>query len=130
MTFVCWSKLCIGDTEPQDSNVEPAALAQLVGLVSSKTISRDAGKEVLDVLAESGGEPAAIVEERGLAMQGADELSEIVDRALEANPQAVEQFKEGKGKAIGAIVGFVMRETKGRADGGEVNRLIREKIGS
>jgi aspartyl-tRNA(Asn)/glutamyl-tRNA(Gln) amidotransferase subunit B len=62
-------------------------------------------------------------------MQGADELSEIVDRALEANPQAVEQFKEGKGKAIGAIVGFVMRETKGRADGGEVGRLIREQLG-
>jgi aspartyl-tRNA(Asn)/glutamyl-tRNA(Gln) amidotransferase subunit B len=120
----------IGDIEPQDSKVQPAALAQLVGLVSSKTISRDAGKEVLDALAESGGEPTAIVEERGLAMQGADELSAIVDRALEANPQAVEQFKEGKGKAIGAIVGFVMRETKGRADGGEVNRLIREKIGS
>jgi aspartyl-tRNA(Asn)/glutamyl-tRNA(Gln) amidotransferase subunit B len=120
----------IGDAEPQDSKVEPAALAQLVGLVNSKTISRDAGKEVLDVLAESGGDPQAIVEERGLAMQGADELSEIVDRALEANPQAVEQFKEGKGKAIGAIVGFVMRETKGRADGGEVNRLIREKIGT
>jgi aspartyl-tRNA(Asn)/glutamyl-tRNA(Gln) amidotransferase subunit B len=120
----------IGDTEPQDSKVEPAALAQLVGLVNSKTISRDAGKEVLDVLAESGGQPAAIVAERGLAMQGSDELSEIVDAALAANPQAVEQYKEGKGKAIGAIVGFVMRETKGRADGGEVNRLIREKIGS
>ena len=43
---------------------------------------------------------------------------------------AVEEFKAGKGKAIGAIVGFVMRETKGRADGGEVNRLIREKIGA
>jgi aspartyl-tRNA(Asn)/glutamyl-tRNA(Gln) amidotransferase subunit B len=120
----------IGDAEPQDSKVEPGALAQLVALVGGKKISRDAGKEVLDVLAESGGDPHAIVEERGLAMQGADELSEIVDRALEANPKAVEQFKEGKGKAIGAIVGFVMRETKGRADGGEVNRLIREKIGS
>jgi aspartyl-tRNA(Asn)/glutamyl-tRNA(Gln) amidotransferase subunit B len=120
----------IGDAEPQESKVEPAALAQLVALVGGRQISRDAGKEVLDVLAESGGDPKVIVEERGLAMQGADELSDIVDRALEANPEAVEQFKEGKGKAIGAIVGFVMRETKGRADGGEVNRLIREKIGA
>jgi aspartyl-tRNA(Asn)/glutamyl-tRNA(Gln) amidotransferase subunit B len=120
----------IGDADPQDSKVEPSALAQLVVLVSGKQISRDAGKEVLDALAENGGEPQAIVDERGLAMQGGDELSDIVDAALAANPQAVEQFKEGKGKAIGAIVGFVMRETKGRADGGEVNRLIREKIGS
>jgi aspartyl-tRNA(Asn)/glutamyl-tRNA(Gln) amidotransferase subunit B len=119
----------LGDAEPQDSKVEPAALARLVGLVGARKISRDAGKEVLDVLAADGGDPQAIVEERGLAMQDTDELSGIVDRALEANPKAVEQYKEGKGKAIGAIVGFVMRETKGRADGGEVNRLIREKIG-
>jgi aspartyl-tRNA(Asn)/glutamyl-tRNA(Gln) amidotransferase subunit B len=62
-------------------------------------------------------------------MAGGDELGDIVDRALEANPKAVEEYKGGKGKALGAIVGFVMRETKGRADGGEVNRLIREKIG-
>jgi aspartyl-tRNA(Asn)/glutamyl-tRNA(Gln) amidotransferase subunit B len=119
----------LGDAEPQESKVEPAAMAQLVALVADKKISRDAGKEVLDVLAAEGGDPAQIVEGRGLAMQGGDELSEIVDRALEANPKAVEQYKEGKGKAIGAIVGFVMRETKGTADGGEVNRLIREKLG-
>ena len=119
----------LGDADPQDSKVDPAALAQLVALVSDRKISRDAGKEVLDALAERGGDPAAVVEERGLAMQDADELSGIVDAALAANPKAVEQFKAGKGKAIGAIVGFVMRETKGRADGGEVNRLIREKIG-
>ena len=119
----------LGDAEPQESKVEPEALAQLVGMVSGKKISRDAGKEVLDVLASEGGDPAAIVDQRGLAMQDSGELSGIVDAALAANPKAVEQYKEGKGKAIGAIVGFVMRETKGRADGGEVNRLIREKIG-
>jgi aspartyl-tRNA(Asn)/glutamyl-tRNA(Gln) amidotransferase subunit B len=119
----------LGDAEPQESKVEPDALAQLVGMVSGKKISRDAGKEVLDVLASEGGDPAAIVDQRGLGMQDAGELSGIVDAALAANPKAVEEFKAGKGKAIGAIVGFVMRETKGRADGGEVNRLIREKIG-
>ena len=120
----------LGDAEPQESKVEPDALAQLVAMVTEKAVSRDAAKEVLDVLASEGGDPAAIVESRGLAMQDSGELSGIVDAALEANPKAVEQYKEGKGKAIGAIVGFVMRETKGRADGGEVNRLIREKIGS
>jgi aspartyl-tRNA(Asn)/glutamyl-tRNA(Gln) amidotransferase subunit B len=98
-------------------------------MVTDKTVSRDAAKEVLDVLAAEGGDPAAIVESRGLGMQDSGELSSIVDAALAANPKAVEQYKEGKGKAIGAIVGFVMRETKGRADGGEVQRLIREKLG-
>jgi aspartyl-tRNA(Asn)/glutamyl-tRNA(Gln) amidotransferase subunit B len=119
----------LGDAEPQESRVEPGALAQLVAMVTDKKVSRDAAKEVLDVLAAEGGDPAAIVEARGLAMQDSGELSSIVDAALAANPKAVEQYREGKGKAIGAIVGFVMRETKGRADGGEVNRLIREKIG-
>jgi aspartyl-tRNA(Asn)/glutamyl-tRNA(Gln) amidotransferase subunit B len=119
----------LGDAEPHDSKVSPAALAQLVGLVAGKQVSQSAAKEVLDVLAAEGGEPAAVIEARGLGMAGGDELGDIVDRALEANPKAVEEFRGGKGKALGAIVGFVMRETKGRADGGEVNRLIREKIG-
>jgi aspartyl-tRNA(Asn)/glutamyl-tRNA(Gln) amidotransferase subunit B len=118
----------LGDTDPQDSNVEPRALARLVELVSAKTISQSAGKTVLDVLAAEGGDPERIVEERSLGMAGADELEGIVDRALEANPKAVEELRGGKAKAIGAIVGFVMRETKGRADGGEVNRLVREKL--
>ena len=57
------------------------------------------------------------------------ELEAIVAAAVEANPEAAEQIRAGNGKAIGAIVGAVMKETKGRADGGEVNRLIRAKIG-
>ncbi|MEA2404552.1 MAG: aspartyl-tRNA(Asn)/glutamyl-tRNA(Gln) amidotransferase subunit, partial [Thermoleophilaceae bacterium] len=119
----------LGDEEPADSKVEPAALAQLVGLVSSKAVSQSAAKEVLDVLVADGGRPQAIVEERGLARQGEDELAAIVDRALEQNADAVEQVKGGNAKAIGAIVGAIMRETKGRADGGEVQRMIRERIG-
>jgi aspartyl-tRNA(Asn)/glutamyl-tRNA(Gln) amidotransferase subunit B len=118
----------LGDVEPQESKVEPGALARLVELVAAKTISHSAGKTVLDVLAAEGGDPEQIVEQRSLAMAGADELGSIVDRALEANPKAVEELKAGKAKAIGAIVGFAMRETKGRADGGEVNRLVREKL--
>jgi aspartyl-tRNA(Asn)/glutamyl-tRNA(Gln) amidotransferase subunit B len=119
----------LGDGDPSESKVEPAALARLVGLVAGKAVSQSAAKEVLDVLAAEGGDPAAIVAERSLGLAGADELESIVERALEANPRAVEELKGGKQKAVGAIVGFVMRETKGRADGGEVNRLIREKIG-
>jgi aspartyl-tRNA(Asn)/glutamyl-tRNA(Gln) amidotransferase subunit B len=119
----------IGGADPAESKVEPGAVARLVALVDSKAISQAAAKEVLDVLAAEGGDPSAIVEERSLGMAGADELEGIVDRALEANARAVEELKGGKQKAVGAIVGFVMRETKGRADGGEVNRLIRQKLG-
>jgi aspartyl-tRNA(Asn)/glutamyl-tRNA(Gln) amidotransferase subunit B len=120
----------IGDSDPAQSKVEPAALARLVGMVAGKDVSHSAAKEVLDVLAAEGGDPATIVEDRGLGMAGGDELGDIVDRALEQNADAVEEIKKGNKKAIGAIIGVVMRESKGRADGKEVQRLVRERIGS
>ena len=57
------------------------------------------------------------------------ELDQIVERAIEANPALVERIRGGKPEAAKAIVGAVMKETKGRADGAEVNRLIKEKLG-
>jgi aspartyl-tRNA(Asn)/glutamyl-tRNA(Gln) amidotransferase subunit B len=120
----------LGDAPPQDSKVEPAALAGLVSMVSAKEVSGSAAKEVLDALVAEGGDPRAIVESRGLGRAGGDELAEIVERAMADQADAVEQVRAGNDKAIGAIIGAVMRETKGRADGGEVQRLIRERIGS
>jgi aspartyl-tRNA(Asn)/glutamyl-tRNA(Gln) amidotransferase subunit B len=112
------------------SRVEPEALAALIEMVAGKKISHGSGKAVLAALVVEGGDPAAIVEREGLAqMSGEDgELESIVAAAIAANSEAAEQIKVGNAKAIGAIVGQVMRETKGRADGGEVNRLIREQL--
>ncbi|MDQ3676719.1 MAG: GatB/YqeY domain-containing protein, partial [Actinomycetota bacterium] len=77
-----------------------------------------------------GGDPAAIVESEGLGSIGGDDaLEPIVEAALAANADAAEKIKQGNMKAIGAIIGHVMRETKGRADGGQVTRLVREKLG-
>ena len=105
-------------------------MAALVGLVATKQISVGAGRQVLDKLVAEGGEPAAIVEAEGLAaIGGEDELAAIVAAALEANADAAERVRGGNAKAIGPIVGHVMRETKGRADGGEVTRLVNEQLG-
>jgi aspartyl-tRNA(Asn)/glutamyl-tRNA(Gln) amidotransferase subunit B len=120
----------LGDRDPAESPVEPAALAKLAAMVSTKVVSQSAAKQVLDAMAEDGGDPETLVEERGLALAGQDELGEIVDRAIAGNRAAVEQVLAGNGKAIGALVGAVMRETKGRADGGQVQRMIRERIGA
>jgi aspartyl-tRNA(Asn)/glutamyl-tRNA(Gln) amidotransferase subunit B len=120
----------LGETDPAESNVSPEALARLVGLVEGKSVSQSAAKQVLEVLVEKGGDPAQIVAEQGLAMQGGDELESIVERAIAADPDAVEQIKAGNQKAVGALMGAIMRETKGRADGKEVQRLIRERIGA
>ncbi len=113
-----------------ESKVGPEALAALIALVQGKKISHGSGKTVLAALVAEGGEPAAIVEREGLAqIADSGELEAIVAAAVAANPEAAEQIRAGNGKAIGAIVGAVMKETKGRADGGEVNRLIRAQLG-
>jgi aspartyl-tRNA(Asn)/glutamyl-tRNA(Gln) amidotransferase subunit B len=122
----------LGDGEdPAASRVQPGALAALVGLVQSRRVSVGAGRQVLDKLvAEGGSDPAAIVEAEGLAaMHGEDGLSTIVAAALEANADAAQRVREGNAKAIGPIVGHVMRETKGRADGTEVAKLVHEQLG-
>jgi len=112
-----------------DSRVSPPALATLVQMVQEKKISHGSGKAVLAAMVTEGGDPAEIVEREGLAqMPDSGELEAIVEKAMADNPDAVEKIREGNGKAIGAIVGAVMKETKGRADGGEVNRIIREKL--
>jgi len=109
--------------------VPPGHLARLAELVAQKTISHGSGRKVLAVLIAEGGEPDAIVEREGLAqMSDSGELEAIVEKAMAENADAVEKVREGNQKAIGAIVGAVMRETKGRADGGEVNRLIQERL--
>jgi aspartyl-tRNA(Asn)/glutamyl-tRNA(Gln) amidotransferase subunit B len=117
--------------DPLASRVQPRALAALVGLVAAKRVSVGAGRQVLDRLVAEGGEPEAIVQAEGLAaIEGSGELEEIVAAALAANADAAERVRAGNAKAIGPIVGHVMRETKGRADGTEVARLIHEQLGA
>ena len=107
----------------------------LAGLVAAKRVSRDAGRDVLTMLVAEGGDPEAIVEREGLqALSSEDDgggLAEIVARGDRRRPR---RGGEGRAaaimKALGPLVGFVMRETKGRADGGEVTRLILERLGA
>jgi aspartyl-tRNA(Asn)/glutamyl-tRNA(Gln) amidotransferase subunit B len=119
-----------GEEDPRSSKVEPAALATLVAMVQAKQVTHGAAKQVLAALVADGGDPAEIVAARGLGqISDTGELEAAVDRALEAHPDEAERVREGNAKAIGPIVGEVMKETKGRADGGEVTRLIRQKLG-
>jgi aspartyl-tRNA(Asn)/glutamyl-tRNA(Gln) amidotransferase subunit B len=119
-----------GEESAAESKVEPTALAALIAMVAEKKVSHASGKAVLSTLVAEGGDPATIVEREGLAqISNSGELEAIVAAAVEANPEAAEQIRAGNQKAIGAIVGAVMKETKGRADGGEVNRLIRASLG-
>ena len=117
------------EEDPLASKASPEAVASLAGLVERKTISHGAGKQVLAKLVTDGGDPAAIVESEGLAqISDSSELEGIVDRAIETEAEAAEQVRQGNEKAIGRIVGAVMKETKGRADGGAVTKLIKERL--
>jgi aspartyl-tRNA(Asn)/glutamyl-tRNA(Gln) amidotransferase subunit B len=118
------------DADPAQSKVAPGALATLVAMVSAKQVTQGGARQVLDKLIADGGDPAQIVEAEGLgAVGGSDELAPIVEAALAANPDVAEKLRGGDMKPIGVIVGHVMRETKGRADGGEITRLVHAQLG-
>ena len=120
----------LGEQELAQTKLEPTALAALVALVADAQITPAAAREVLEALLTDGGDPAAIVAERGLqALADEEGLTDIVARAIAADPDAAEQVRSGNSKAIGALIGPIMRETRGRADGGELTRLIRAALG-
>ncbi|HMS62181.1 MAG TPA: Asp-tRNA(Asn)/Glu-tRNA(Gln) amidotransferase subunit GatB [Solirubrobacteraceae bacterium] len=120
----------LGDEDPGSAKVTPAALAKLAGMVSSKAVTQGAAKQVLDTLVADGGDPQQVVEAQGLgAVGGADELAPVVRAALAANPDVADKLRTGDMKAIGVIIGHVMKETRGRADGKEVTAIVRSELG-
>ncbi|MDI3328458.1 MAG: Asp-tRNA(Asn)/Glu-tRNA(Gln) amidotransferase subunit GatB [Alicyclobacillaceae bacterium] len=110
--------------------VTPRGLAKLIGLIREGTISTKIAKTVFAEMFETGKDPESIIEEKGL-VQISDEgaLAAIVDKVIEANPKSVADYKGGKEKALGALVGQVMKETKGKANPQLVNKLLKERLG-
>ena len=107
-----------------------AHLAELIALVDAKEINNAVAKEVFEkaVFAENIS-PAQYVKEHDLSTRTDDSvLSSVVDQAIAANPKAVEDIRNGKGKAVGAIVGYVMKEMKGKCDPAMANQMIQNKL--
>jgi aspartyl-tRNA(Asn)/glutamyl-tRNA(Gln) amidotransferase subunit B len=104
-------------------------LGEMLGLLEQGVISSKIAKTVFKAMLESGKSPKVIVEEQGL-VQISDEgaIKAVVERIVAANPQSVADYKAGKEKAIGFLVGQVMRETKGKANPGLVNQLILDAL--
>ncbi len=117
-------------TDADKLSFSAANLAKLIKLLDSKEINGKVAKEVFELVFKEDIDPEVYVKENNLSTKAdAGELEEVVEKAIEANPKAVEDIRAGKGKAIGAIVGFVMKEMKGKCDPGEVNKLISSKLG-
>lgn len=112
-----------------NSPISPEQLADLLELIEKGTISGKIGKGVIEDMFNSGKDASIIVKEKDLA-QISDEgaLLGIIDDIISANPQSVVDYREGKERAIGFLVGQVMKATKGQANPGLVNQLLKEKL--
>ncbi len=116
--------------EIADLKVAPEQLAELLALIENKTISGKIAKDVFVKMAETGQSAQEVVKAEGLQqISDETELARLVEEAIAKNPQAVEDFKSGKEKALGAMVGYIMGQTRGQANPQLVNQLLREKLG-
>jgi aspartyl-tRNA(Asn)/glutamyl-tRNA(Gln) amidotransferase subunit B len=109
--------------------VSPANLAEMIALIDKGTISGKIAKSVFESMWTEGKTAGVIIKEQGLVqMSDEGELGSIVEAVIAANPQSVVDFNAGKEKAIGFLVGQIMRQTKGRANPEVVNRILKEKL--
>ena len=120
-----------GDRSPTDLPFDAAALGRLVGLVDDDTLNSSGGREVLEILAREGGDPAAIVEAQDLSqMRDTETLRGVALGVLEAHPGKVRAYLSGKRGLEGFFMGQIMRETRGKADPELARTLLREMLGA
>ena len=117
------------EIEITESKVTEENLAKLITLMDKGTISSKMAKEIFEDMFETGDDPEEIVSKKGL-VQISDEgaIKEIVEKVLANNPQSIADYKAGKDRAIGFLVGQIMKETKGKANPQVVNKLLLEII--
>lgn len=107
----------------------PSDLANLITLIKEGCISNSIGKQVIEEMFYSGKSPKIIIEEKGLKQNNnKDIIKRLVNEVLDNNPKALDDYKSGKTKIIGFIVGQVMKSTKGRSNPKIVNEIIIEEI--
>jgi aspartyl-tRNA(Asn)/glutamyl-tRNA(Gln) amidotransferase subunit B len=112
-----------------DSPISATALVQLVARIADNTISGKIAKEVFDAMWQGEGSADDIIEARGLRqITDSGAIETLIDGVIAANPEQVEQFRAGKEKVLGFFVGQVMQQSRGKANPGQVNALLREKL--
>jgi aspartyl-tRNA(Asn)/glutamyl-tRNA(Gln) amidotransferase subunit B len=118
-----------GGIDISETKVTPEQLAELVDLIEAGTVSNTGAKDVFEEMFRSGKPPRVFVEEQGLTqITGEDEITLAVRKVIEGNPKPVADYRGGKQEAIKALVGLVMRETRGRANPGLVHELLQREL--
>lgn len=116
--------------EIENSPVPAENLGKLVAMIQSGDISGKIAKQVFSHMFDEGGDPEKIVAEKGLKqVTDSSAIEAEVEKVLAANPEQVEQFRGGKTKVLGFLVGQVMRETRGKANPAMVNKVLKDKLG-
>ena len=114
-----------------ESRIDPAALVGLLQRIEDNTVSGKIAKEVFATMWEDGGNADAIIEAKGLKqITDTGAIEAAVDQVIADNPEQVQQFRDGKDKVLGFFVGQVMKATQGKANPGQVNQLLRDKLKS
>jgi aspartyl-tRNA(Asn)/glutamyl-tRNA(Gln) amidotransferase subunit B len=117
------------EMEPDEVSFSPENLAKLIGLIDSDQINRTVAKEVFEVIFDENVDPVVYVEQKGLKMDNdKDSLKQILEKIVADNPKSVEDYRGGKEKALGFLVGQAMKETKGKANPGMINQILKELI--
>ncbi|WP_027964081.1 Asp-tRNA(Asn)/Glu-tRNA(Gln) amidotransferase subunit GatB [Halalkalibacillus halophilus] len=115
--------------ELQDLEITPESLAKMIKLIDAGTLSSKMAKKVVTELLKNGGDPEEIVKEKGLVqISDENQLTEIITEVLDANQQSIEDYKNGKDRALGFLVGQVMKKTKGQANPPKVNKILIEEM--
>ena len=112
-----------------ESKIKPQDIADMVELIEKGEISGKMGKEVFQEMFKTGVSPSQIIKKKGVSqISDTKELGEIIDKVLSENQNSIDDYKRGKVQAIGFLVGQVMKETKGQANPGLVNKLLKQKL--
>lgn len=116
--------------ELHDTKLTPNNLAGMINLIADGTISSKMAKKVFKELIENGGDAKEVVVAKGLIqLSDPAQLLPVINDILSANEQSIEDFKNGKDRAVGFLVGQIMKATKGQANPGVVNKLLMEELG-
>ena len=117
------------EMEPEDMKFSPIHLAKLIAMVSAGEINRTVAKSVFEEIFLSDADPEAYVEEKGLkVVNDTGALQTVIEKVLADYPQSVADYKGGKEKAMGFLVGQTMKAMKGKADPAAVSRLLKENL--
>ncbi|PJI09438.1 MULTISPECIES: Asp-tRNA(Asn)/Glu-tRNA(Gln) amidotransferase subunit GatB [Clostridium] len=113
----------------EDLKFTPDQLAELISLINKGTISNAIGKKVIVKMFETGKSPKVIIEEEGLVQNSnEDDILKVIKEVLSENPNSIEDYKNGKNRVIGFLIGLVMKKTRGKANPKMVNKLMTQEL--